>query len=689
MPNRMVFMRIGLLVVVALLSATLGRALRADGLTSVDLYALKSVEDVQASPDGKRVVYRVKLADKPGAPHSETFLLDLATGASTRLDSDDRWVSGVRWSPNGRRLAYFGRLSGNTGLVVADADGSGATFIAPVQGTNHPLPSTGERLAWSPDGNNIAFVSATTGPEPDTNGDPIVIHKYLYKPAESPGSTRFNDNRRLHIFVVNLATRKVKQLTDGPFYEHSIDWSPKGEEIAFLSNVQSNADRVFNYDIFAVRVADGTVRRLTHTPSVEYQPHWSPNGKSLAFLATTRPLTSSETTMEDTHVHVMDSEGRNRRDVGAQIDNRQSAVAWAPDGRTLFTSVQQKGNVALYRLGLRGGRPRGVIDVPGIVSSWSVGKAGVIAFAFASRNDPGELYAIGPVHVGTSAGSLGRRLTTLNDLVLSGKTLGAVESVTFESFDGRAVEGFLTRPVGVDPSRKYPLIVTIHGGPHSQQGVAFNNKAQIYAAHGWATLTVNYRGSVGYGQEHADAIFNDQNGGDARDVLAGVDAALARYPWLDGEQMGIEGGSYGGQLTNWIITQTDRFKAAIPISGISNLVSFNYLSFYHDYLAVEFGAFPHENGVIDRLWERSPIRYARLVKTPTLLIHGANDNDVPVAEAEQFYIALQDVGVEATLAIYPREGHEIREMKHVADIVDRSIDWYARHFQKAPPNSSP
>jgi dipeptidyl aminopeptidase/acylaminoacyl peptidase len=226
-----------------------------------------------------------------------------------------------------------------------------------------------------------------------------------------------------------------------------------------------------------------------------------------------------------------------------------------------------------------------------------------------------------------------------------------------------------------------PLIVVMHGGPHGQQGPAFNAKAQVYAGLGWATLMVNYRGSTGYGQKLTDAIFGDQNGGEAKDVLAGVDAALARYRWLDGNRMGLEGGSYGGQLANWIVTQTPRFKASVPHWGISNLITQNYLAYYHDYLAVEYGAFPHEQGVIDRLWERSAIRYANKATTPTLFLHGENDNDVPIAEAEQFFIALKDVGVDTVMVRYPREGHGLRETKHVVDALERSIAWYKKYFR--------
>ena len=242
------------------------------------------------------------------------------------------------------------------------------------------------------------------------------------------------------------------------------------------------------------------------------------------------------------------------------------------------------------------------------------------------------------------------------------------------------IEAFLTKPLAVDPGKRYPLIALIHGGPHGQQGPDLDMHAQVYATHGFATLMVNYRGSTGYGQKLADAIFKDQDGGEAKDVLAGIDAALARYAWLDGGRLGVEGTSYGGQLADWLITQTTRFRAAIPTAGISNLVSFNYMAYYHDYLAVEFGAFPTDDHVMDELWQRSALRYANQVKTPTMFCHGENDNDVPIAEAEQFYIALKDVGVETVMVRYPREGHGIREVSHVQDWIRRSIRWYDDHF---------
>ena len=662
------------------------------GLQSQDLYRLQSVSDVHVSPDATRIVYSVEYSDRPGKPYSQIWVMDVKSGTSSRLGSDQQPASHPRWSPDGQRIAYFSNDEDGGTLVISRPDGSGAVRLAAVQSTNHPLPSSGARLSWSPDGKRIAFISATPGPETeDANGDPMVITRYLYKPTASEGMTRFNDNRRLHIFVVEVDSRRVTQLTDGHFYEHSIDWSPRGEEIVFISNREPDPDRFFNYDIFTVNAQDRSVRRVTDTKNAEYRPVWSPDGTTLAYLGTTRDLTSSETTMEDTHVWLIERDGSNRRELG-KVDNRQGVPGWAPDGRAVLTTIQERGNVRLYRLPVGGGAAEVIApsgNERGRVGSWSIAQ-GVLAFTLETPQAPSELYV-------KRGDEPSRGITSLNRELLTGRNIAEVESVEFTSFDGTPAQAFLTKPVGLNPSRTYPLITMIKGGPHGQQGPTFNAKAQAYANHGFAVLMVNYRGSTGYGQAFADAIFGDQNGGEAKDVLAGVDAALKKYPWLDPGRLGVEGGSYGGQLTNWLITQTDRFKAAIPAASISNLVSFNYMAYYHDYLAVEFGLFPHETWapgkrpaeaegamhLMDFLWERSPLRYVSEVETPTMLIHGENDNDVPIAEAEQYFIALKDVGVEAVMVRYPREGHGIRETSHVVDIINRSLLWYDGHFKKA------
>ena len=642
-------------------------------LQSGDLLKLRSVSAVQLSPDASRVAYVVDNNDGDGRPYGQIWVMTLTDGRTVRFGGEKEPSGNPEWSPDGQWIAYRGRAGGKTGLVVARSVGSGARFLADMSGTNAPLPGSGRTIAWSPDGRRIAFVSSVPGPETaDATGDPVVITRYLYKPDASEGLTHFNDNRRLHLFAVDVASGRVEQLTDGVHYEHSIDWSPAGDEILFLTNHDADDDEFFNYDVFALKPSDKSMRRLAATESNEYHPRWSPDGKMIAFQATKRGLTDRETTMEDTHVWVMNADGGGRREVAAGLDNRQGPPEWTSDGRALLFTLQERGNVRLFRVAVDGPQREQVVGDRGAVGAFSAAK-NTIAYAFSTPSDLAELYV-------RANAAPPRRATDLNAAVLGGRQLVDVESFTFVSNDNRfEVEAFLTKPRGAETG-KHPLIVNIHGGPHGQQGAAFNFKNQVYAARGWATLMVNYRGSTGYGQAFADAVFGDQNGNEGQDVLYGVSAALRRYPWLDRDRLGVEGTSYGGQLSTWLITQTNVFKAAIPTAAITNIVSYNYMTYYNQYEAMEWGVYPHQGNLMDTLLQRSALRHVANAHTPTLLMHGENDNDVPIAEAEQFYVALKDVGTEAVMVRYPREGHGLREPKHIVDSIDRSIRWYEKHF---------
>ncbi len=343
---------------VASLSLLTTVSLHAQGFQSSDLSRFRSVGEVQFSPDARSVAYSVTMYDRPGRPYSQIWIMDVATQKSRRLGDERAATSRPRWSPDGKMIVYSGEQGGKHGLLVVQADGSGETFLAATTGTNSPLPGQGENVAWSPDSKTIAFISATPGPETaEANGDPMVITRYLYKPTASEGLSHFNDNRRLHIFSVDVATKQVRQLTTGSYDEHSIDWSPDGQEILFVSNHEPNSDEFFNYDVFALKVSDGSIRRITATESCEYAPRWSPDGKSIAFLGTKRGLTDRETTMEDTHAWVMNADGTGRREVGAVIDNRQNRVHWSPDGTALYVDYQERGSTRLARLPLSGGQP--------------------------------------------------------------------------------------------------------------------------------------------------------------------------------------------------------------------------------------------------------------------------------------------------------------------------------------------
>jgi dipeptidyl aminopeptidase/acylaminoacyl peptidase len=644
-------------------------------LTSSDLSRLRSVGSVALSPDGRYIAYAIMMRDLPGRPYDQLWVMELNTGKSVRLGGDKAAGSPL-WSNDSKWIAFHGQDGDKHGLLIAHPDGSNTAFLAPVTGTNSPLPGTGKAFAWSPDGKQIAFVSSKAGEGGAlAGGDPMVITRYLYKPTASEGFTHFNDNQRLHLFVVDIASRQIRQLTQGSYDEHSVDWSPDGKQLLFASNRDPNQDEFFHYDLFTLQLADSTIHRLTASEACDYSPVWSPDGKSIAYLGTRRGLTDRETTMEDTHAWVMNADGSNRREIGAAIDNRQGAPRWAPDGSAVYFTVMERGSNHLVRLPL-GGQPEYVVKDDGSVGDWSAGSNGAIAYGLNTPRDASQLYL-------KSNSGAPRKLTNLNQELLGNKTLAEVEPFTFVSNDNRfEVEAFLTKPIGMTAASRHPLIVVIHGGPHSANGSWFNFKNQVYAAHGYAVLNVNYRGSTGYGQKFADAVFGDQDGNEGQDVLYGVNAAVRRYLWIDPERMGIEGVSYGGQLTDWLITQTNEFKAAIPTAGIANLVSYNYMTYYNQYEEMEFGQFLHQGNLMDLAWERSALKHIAGAHTPTLIIHGENDNDVPIAEAEQLFIALKDVGVETVFLRYPREGHGLSEVKHQIDATDRSIAWYEKHFPK-------
>ena len=670
-------------------------ALLARPLSSTDLYKMRSVGSVALSPDGRRVAYSVESNGMTGRPYRQLYIATLPSGEATRVGGDADRAGSAFWSPDGKMFAFSGRMGERSGLHVANADGSGVRFLAEMRDTNSPLTFEGASITWSPDAKRIAFVSTVPGPETeDATGDPIVITRYLYKPDAGEGNTRFNDNRRREIFVIDVASGTPRALTSAPREYHSVDWSPDGREILAVSNLDHDPDYFYNQDLVAISHATGAIRRITATESAEYQPMFSPDGKQIVFLGTKRGLTDLETTMEDTHVFVINTDGTGRREIGAVIDNRQSNHRFSKDGLSVYFTALDRGHVRLHRVSLSTGKAETVVSEPGSVGGYAVGTDGSIAYTFASPSDLAQLFireanAPAPARKGVPAGAklmgLGpaRQITNLNKDALSGVDIAPIQNFTFVAVDFKfEVEAFLTLPLGRTADSRHPMIVMIHGGPHGQQGPAFNFKSQFYAGRGYATLQVNYRGSTGYGQKFADGVFADQNGQEGMDVLYGVSAALRRNPWIDPSRLGVEGTSYGGQLSAWLITQSPIFKAAIPTAAITNIISYNYMTYYNQYEEMEWGMRPHQGNLMDVLWERSALKHVAKAKTPTMMVHGENDNDVPIAEAEQFYIALRDVGVDAIMVRYPREGHGVREPKHNVDLMDRSVAWYEKHFKR-------
>ena len=488
-----------------------------------------------------------------------------------------------------------------------------------------------------------------------------------------------------------------RQLTTGNFYDHALSFSPRGDEIAFLSNHESDPDANNNSDIFAVDLS-GQVRQITQTRGCEYEPVWSPDGASIAYTATRRDITTIDSVAEDTHVWVVDASGNNRRELTAEQDRRARSPRWLDNHNVLFLAGDQ-GQTLIYRVGIDHGRVRHALEGPYYsvrgeseaypkfrlepfqVSNYSIRSATkpVIALTLSDATHPAEVWLAGVPILPTARAPFARLTSHNNGFSGSGINVAHPEELKLKSFDGTPIQGWLMKPVGWREDRKYPLILSIHGGPHGMSGWAFNPTFQVYAARGYAVLYLNPRGSNGYGQKFSDGTLNEWGGGDYKDLMAGVDEALRKYSWIDKDRMGVTGGSYGGFMTNWIITQTPRFKAAVSVASLSNLVSFYSTSLYQDLIHAEFGGFPWDN--YEQLWQWSPLRYVRQAQTPTLFIHGEQDNDVHITQAEEMYTALKRREVETVLVRYPREGHGLREPKHRVDALERTLAWFDRYLK--------
>jgi dipeptidyl aminopeptidase/acylaminoacyl peptidase len=688
-----------------------------------DILNVANVSDAQISPNGQWVVYtvatvdsdrnistlylaraNVELASNPNiiqqrpttrAPADSTSWPEAQSTTKPLLPSD--WnASTPRWSPDSNQIAFLG-THGNRSCIWAFSIGrptpaAPAQCVAVIEDTNFFITYAGEPFAWSPDSKRIAYISATEetvdSRVSSDSPDPRVIDRLQYK-----SRTSFSDNRRTHVWLTTVDRPEPRQLTSGNFYDHALSFSPRGNEIVFLSNHEADPDANNNSDIFAVDL-NGQVRQITETRGCEYEPVWSPDGESIAFTATRRDVTTIDSVAEDTHVWVMDASGNNRRELTAEQDRRARNPRWL-DSRNLLFLANDRGQTLLFRVGADGGRVRPALEspyfaVPGApesypkqsldpfqVSGYSIrqGTIPVIALTLSDSTHPVEVWLAG-VPISSTARAPFARLTSHNSGFYR---LVRPEELKVKSFDGTPIQGWLIKPVGMREDRKYPLILSIHGGPHGMYGWSFNPTFQLYAAKGYAVLYLNPRGSSGYGQRFSDGTLNEWGGGDYRELMAGVDEVLRKYSWIDGDRMGVTGGSYGGFMTNWMITQTTRFKAAVAVASLSNLISFYSTSLYQDLIHAEFGGFPWDN--YEALWQWSPLRYVKQVQTPTMFIHGEQDNDVHITQAEEMYMALRRRGVETVLVRYPREGHGLREPKHRVDALERTLAWFDRFLK--------
>ena len=665
-------MKKSLPVILALIAATAtARTIEID-----DLMRLVTVSDPQISPDGKWiacVVSRPNVAEDRF--DAEIVLVDVASRRQRTLTYDRKHVNSPRWSPAGDRLAFLADVSSGkdkepaTQLYVMPMNGGDAMKVTDAKtGIQH--------FAWRPDGNVFAFVAFDDVPERKDRAkyeDAFEVGNLDYLAKEAPMPS--------HVWTINADGTDAKRLTSGgwslPTYEppgpvpSPLSWSPDGKSLLITKEetpVYGDSDRAA---IQIVDVTTGATRALTKHAKFEATAVFSPDGSRVSYWY---PRDGDINNVNE--IYVVPASGGESVDATRAIDRSLFRQLWMPDSKSLLVSGHDATSTAIWLQPL-GGAPR-KLDIGDINPSWSywvdmnVGRDGAIAFTGSGPRSGRELYYM------SSVDAKPRKLTSFNDWV-NGMTLGNVERVTWRN-DNFDEDGVVTYPPDFQPSRKYPLVLFIHGGPQSASVRLFSVPAQAMAARGWLIFSPNYRGSDNLGNTYERAIFNDAGAGPGRDVMAGI-AALEKRGIVDHNRMAVSGWSYGGYMTSWLIGHYNVWKAAVSGAAVNNLVHEYALSDNNITSGYSMGGSPYDAKYAKAYVEQSPITYASQIKTPTLIITDTGDTRVPATQSFEMYHALKDNGVEVKFIAYPVGGHFPGDPVRSADVYRRWAEWIATHFQ--------
>jgi dipeptidyl aminopeptidase/acylaminoacyl peptidase len=647
MSQRMQPFAAAVLAIALVLAAPSFASAQADGIRTISLEMyldLESASDPQISPDGSQVVYTRGWVDKMNDRRESSVWIMNADGSRARFLVDG---SGPIWSPDGTRIAYTseGEPEGSQ-IFVRWMDDEGASS----QITR--LQKAPGGIRWAPDGNTLSFTMTMDGEEawsvsppgrPEGSNwtePPKVVTRADYRQDR----VGFVDEGWRHIFVVPAEGGTARQLTDG-YWNHSTgEWTPDGAELVFSSLRTEDSELSWRQsEVYAVNVANGTIRQLTTRNGQDSGPIPSPTGDLIAY----RGADFHTDTYRNSGVYVMNMDGSNSRLISGDFDRSINGMQWAHDGSGLYLTVSAEGDRNIHFVSTGGG-----------VTALSSGNH---MFALSSFTADGR--AVGTLTspqlpsdiVSFSLSDPNRRtqLTHVNDDVFAGVTFGDVEEIKYESVDGFEIEGWIVKPPDFDPSRKYPMMLSIHGGPHGMYNVGFNFAWQEHAANGYVVLYTNPRGSSGYGSAFGNSIKNAYPGKDYDDLMNGVDLVIDRG-YIDDENMFVYGCSGGGVLTSWVVGHTDRFAAASANCPVINWLSFvgttDGIGWYRNFENLPWDD-PSEH------LRRSPLMYVGNVTTPTMLMTGVNDLRTPMPQTEEYFAALKVMGVETAMVRFNNEWH--------------------------------
>ena len=670
------------------------------GITAEDYFAFEFLSDPHISPDGKLAAYVLTKVDRAqNRRNSSVWMVALdGSRAPWQFTTSPQPSNSPRWSPDGKWLAFLSaRPSGEaapgspvTGATSPSASPTPATatpsteqqrtqlYVLSMEGgearrvTN--LKNGVSNFQWSPDGSRFVVVSRIGPSDARTESkDRSDVRHYNYTSYKF-NDTGWSDERRTHLWIVDVKTGDSKQITEGnDWNDRDPQWSPDGERITFVSNrtgKEYEEDR--NTDVWVISAEGGKLTKISDHDEADADPHWSPDGKLIAF-------TGEVHERDHPKIWLAPASGGAPSVLAANgLDLIPSGLEWSEDGKWIYFESGVKGENQLFRIDLaaksiaqvtHGARATRNADF-----NWRAQKMVYSANDFKHLDD---------LYVADLDGQNERKLTNLNETLWKQLQLADVARFSYKSADNFDIDGFLVKPIGFQEGKKYPLILSVHGGPAGMYGVDWYHEFQVYAARGYAVLFTNPRGSTGYGQKFERAIVNEWGGKDYVDVMNGVDEALKRYPWADADRMGVTGGSYGGFMTNWIVGHTNRFKAAVTLRSVANFISDDGTR------DGAYGHMPDFGGDIfekfDLYWERSPLKYARNVKTPTLILHSDNDFRVPIEQGEQWFRALRHFGVTTEIVMFPRENHNLTrtgEPKHLVESLNWQLYWFDRFLNK-------
>ena len=618
-----------------------------------DIYELANAGDPRISPDGSRVAFVVTAIDRESNEYRGAIWVVPLDGSAEprRFTSGERRDSTPRWSPDGTWLAFAsnrGEDKTPMNLYVIPAEGGEARKLTDQK-------ESVEEIVWSPDSKRIAFLARVRDAAYEEEDDKKRMPRRFTRVFHKLDTVGFTGDRRTHLFVVDLAGGEPKQQTHGDFEHGGAAWSPDGKRIVVGGLRDERWDVELVNRLYSVDVdRDVEPKALTGDDGSYGDPSFSPDGGRIAYHWTPEDGTYPH----HSQIGVMNADGGDPKllttsldlQCGPYPDSREPV--W--DGDRIVFAVEDGGNLHVYAVAADGSsEPERLLDGERVISAFDL-REGKLAYVASTHTTMRELY------VGTD----GRRASNVGDAFTQGRELAQPERFTAVSADGYEVDAWIVRPAGFDPGKRYPAVLTIHGGPFSQYGTGFFDEVQVYSAGGYVVLFSNPRGGSGSSEEHARAIRGPVNGAgpgwgtrDYEDVLAVVDTALEKFDFIDPERLGVIGGSYGGFMTSWIIGHTNRFKAAISERAVNNLLSMFGSSDLFWVFEQQFGGPMWEN--VDVYLERSPSTYAQQMDTPLLVLHSEQDLRCNIEQGEHLFTLLRLLGKDVELVRFPAESHEL------------------------------